>query len=40
MKKVICTYGTADYNKSLNLLEKTAYELGKNVKFMLNIKSN
>ena len=29
MKKVICTYGTPDYKKSLELLEKTAYEIGK-----------
>jgi len=29
MKKVICTYGTIDYEKSLQLLEKTAYEIGK-----------
>ncbi len=29
MKKVICTYGTVDYTKSLEFLEKTAYEIGK-----------
>ncbi|MFA5152766.1 MAG: hypothetical protein WC554_09420 [Clostridia bacterium] len=29
MKKVICTYGTLDYIKSLELLEKTAYDIGK-----------
>lgn len=29
MKKVVCTYGTPDYEKSLQLLEKTAYEIGK-----------
>lgn len=29
MKKIICTYGTPDFNKSLDLLEKTAYEIGK-----------
>jgi hypothetical protein len=29
MIKVVCTYGTPDYVKSLELLEKTAYEIGK-----------
>ena len=28
MKKVLCTYGTLDYTKSLNLLEQTAYDIG------------
>jgi hypothetical protein len=29
MKKVICSYGNEEYNKSLDLLEKTALEIGK-----------
>jgi len=33
MKKILCSYGNESYYKSLDLLEKTSYEIGKIDKF-------